>query len=78
MTPPNPHEREIPQEIADKILQGLTALEAKVVRLRFGIGGGSPMTVEKIARSTGMNRERIRQIEFKAIKKLGKRLQKKN
>ena len=44
--------------------------EAEVVRLRFGIDGGQPMTLEDIGARFGITRERVRQIEQKAMRKL--------
>ena len=46
------------------------AREAEVVRLRFGIDGGQPMTLEDIGARFGITRERVRQIEQKAMRKL--------
>ncbi len=41
-----------------------------MIRLRFGIGQGEPMTLEEVGRTLGVTRERIRQIEEKALMKL--------
>lgn len=51
-------------------LNGLTKREAKVLRLRFGLGVSSEHTLEEIGKQFGVTRERIRQIEAKALKKL--------
>jgi RNA polymerase primary sigma factor len=54
----------------------LTARQVEILRLRFGLGGGRQMTLEDVGRNYGLTRERIRQIESKALKKLRSRLQK--
>ena len=53
----------------DTILSDLTDREAEVVRLRFGLEDGQPHTLEEIGRKLGVTRERIRQIESKALTK---------
>lgn len=68
----NPHRRDIPQRIWDEVLKGLTDLEAEVVRLRFGLGGRSPMTVDKVSKTLGVSRERIRKIEAKVLNRVEK------
>jgi len=52
------------------VLETLTPREEKVVRMRFGIGEKSDHTLEEIGREFLVTRERIRQIEAKAVKKL--------
>lgn len=52
------------------MLDGLTRRDAKIVRLRFGLDDGRSRTLEEIAREFGVIRERIRQIEAKALRKL--------
>ena len=42
----------------------------RILRMRFGIGGGTDHTLEEVAQVFGVTRERIRQIEAKALKKL--------
>ena len=54
----------------DTILSELTDREAEVIRLRFGLEDGQPRTLEEIGRKLGVTRERIRQIESKALAKL--------
>ncbi|MDR4493229.1 MAG: RNA polymerase sigma factor RpoD/SigA [Nitrospirales bacterium] len=54
----------------DQILQVLTPREKEVVRLRFGIGVDEAWTLEQVGRSMNVTRERIRQIEVVALKKL--------
>lgn len=51
-------------------LRGLNEREEKVIRMRFGLDEGCPMTLEEIGRVFGVTRERIRQIEAKALRKL--------
>ena len=60
----------ITREAVEKVLSSLPFREAQVIRLRFGIGGGSPQTLERVGQHFGVTRERIRQIEAKALKKL--------
>lgn len=54
----------------DRILETLTPREQTVIRLRFGIGQDEPRTLEQVGQSLSVTRERIRQIEAKALKKL--------
>ena len=56
----------------DNILQGLTEREEKVLRLRFGVEDGRTRTLEEVGKEFNVTRERIRQIEAKAIRKLKK------
>jgi len=60
---------EITQQVA-QALGSLSPREEAVVRLRFGIGQGESMTLEEVGRTLGVTRERIRQIEAKALMKL--------
>lgn len=55
------------------MLGGLTEQQSRVMRLRFGIGGGEPMTLEKIGAEEGVSRQRIMQIEKLAFRKLRER-----
>ena len=51
-------------------MQGLTEREEKVLRLRFGLLDGRTRTLEEVGREFNVTRERIRQIEAKALRKL--------
>ncbi len=53
-----------------KILSTLTEREAKIIKLRFGIDSGYPRTLEEVGKIFKVTRERVRQIEAKAIRKL--------
>ena len=59
-------------------LDTLTTDERRVITLRFGIDGDDPQTLEKIGKIFGVTRERIRQIEQKALNKLRKTVKRKN
>ena len=54
-----------------KVLATLTPREEKVVRMRYGIGEKSDHTLEEVGQVFDVTRERIRQIEAKALRKLG-------
>ena len=54
----------------EKILSTLSQREERVIRLRFGIGDGCPRTLEEVGAIFNVTRERIRQIEAKALRKL--------
>ncbi len=58
------------KEEMDKILDTLTEREKRVLRLRFGIGDGYPRTLEEVGSMFNVTRERVRQIEAKALRKL--------
>jgi RNA polymerase primary sigma factor len=63
------HRTEMTQQL-DRILSTLSPREQTVIRLRFGIGYDEPCTLEQVGQSLSVTRERIRQIEAKALKKL--------
>ena len=74
-------ERDSPEESAanqilkeqlSEIISTLTDREQKIIKLRFGIGGGRPHTLEEVGSEFDVTRERIRQIEAKALAKLRK------
>ena len=58
------------KEATKDVLAGLTAREAKVLRMRFGIGMNTDHTLEEVGKQFDVTRERIRQIEAKALRKL--------
>jgi RNA polymerase primary sigma factor len=53
-----------------KVMQDLTDREERVLRLRYGLDDGHPRTLEEVGKEFGVTRERIRQIEAKALRKL--------
>jgi RNA polymerase primary sigma factor len=54
----------------ESVLKSLTPREEQVLKLRFGIGDGTEHTLEEVGRTFNVTRERIRQIEYKALRKL--------
>ncbi|ORU90656.1 MAG: RNA polymerase sigma factor RpoD [Cycloclasticus sp. symbiont of Poecilosclerida sp. M] len=58
------------RESTQDVLAGLTAREAKVIRMRFGINMNTDHTLEEVGKQFDVTRERIRQIEAKALRKL--------
>ncbi len=54
----------------DEVLGTLSPREARVLRLRFGLDTGTPYTLEEVGEKFGLTRERIRQIEGKALRRL--------
>ena len=70
---------ELPEDIAtqtilredlEEVLNTLTPREKEVIIMRFGLAGGREYTLEEVGRRFGVTRERIRQIEAKALSKL--------
>ena len=57
-------------EQLEEVLQTLTPREAMVLKLRFGLDDGRPRTLEEVGKKFAVTRERIRQIEAKALRKL--------
>ena len=58
------------KEATQGVLSGLTPREAKVLRMRFGIDMNTDHTLEEVGKQFDVTRERIRQIEAKALRKL--------
>ena len=58
------------QEQTESVLRTLTPREERVIKMRFGVGDGSEHTLEEVGQSFAVTRERIRQIEAKALRKL--------
>ena len=63
---------QILKEQLAEIISTLSEREQKIIKLRFGIGGGRPHTLEEVGAEFSVTRERIRQIEAKALSKLRK------
>jgi RNA polymerase primary sigma factor len=55
-----------------KLLSRLTEREQDIIKLRFGLGCNSPKSLEELSQLLGVSRERVRQIECRALKKLRK------
>ena len=73
-TAPSPAElaaHQLFRDAVNEVLDTLTEREAGVIRLRFGLEDGQSRTLEEVGRNFGVTRERIRQIEAKALAKLG-------
>jgi RNA polymerase primary sigma factor len=58
------------QEQLGEVIETLTDREQQVIRLRYGLGDGRPRTLEEVGKEFHVTRERIRQIEAKALRKL--------
>ncbi len=70
---PSPYEQVKDKDLSEKVrnlLSTLSPREEKIIRLRFGIGEESEYTLEEIGKRFGVSRERIRQIEKKALSRL--------
>jgi RNA polymerase primary sigma factor len=70
---PGPEETALAQarrEAILKVLEGLPPREAEVIRLRYGLDGFPPLTLEEVARKLRVTRERVRQLERKALTRL--------
>ena len=70
LSPPDAATFEGLRETTEMVLESLTAREAKVLRMRFGIGMNTDHTLEEVGKQFDVTRERIRQIEAKALRKL--------
>jgi RNA polymerase primary sigma factor len=62
--------RELLKEHLDDVLNTLSPREKRVLQLRFGLEDGKQRTLEEVGKEFGVTRERIRQIEAKAVRKL--------
>ncbi len=62
--------KQLLKENIEEVLESLSDREARVLKMRFGLDGYQPMTLEEVGREFGVTRERIRQIEAKALRKL--------
>ena len=58
------------KDVTEAVLKTLTPREEKVIKMRFGVGDGSEHTLEEVGQNFAVTRERIRQIETKALRKL--------
>ena len=58
------------KEMTENVLKTLTPREEKVIKMRFGLDNGSDHTLEEVGQNFAVTRERIRQIEAKALRKL--------
>ena len=70
MSPEDYTTNELLKDEIDDVLLTLTEREEKVIRLRFGLEDGKARTLEEVGQMFGVTRERIRQIEAKALRKL--------
>lgn len=69
-TPVDAASKQLLKDHLEEVLHTLTDREAKVLTLRFGLDGGQSKTLEEVGKVFGVTRERIRQIEAKALRKL--------
>jgi RNA polymerase primary sigma factor len=69
-TPPDVAYHHMLQEKLEDVLATLTPREARILRLRFGLQNGRSYTLEEVGKKFGLTRERIRQIEGQALRKL--------
>ncbi len=69
-TPPDTAYHHLLQEKLEDVLSTLTPREARILRLRFGLQNGRSYTLEEVGKKFGLTRERIRQIEGQALRKL--------
>ena len=70
ITPEEYDNKQLLLDVLNEVLQGLTDREERVLRLRFGLYDGQTRTLEEVGNIFSVTRERIRQIENKALKKL--------
>lgn len=70
VNPADAYVKEANGEMVDMVLSTLSDREANIIRMRFGIGRDRAMTLEEVGKEFSLTRERIRQIEAKALRKL--------
>lgn len=70
VNPESAYIKESNGDVVNAVLDTLSDREANILCLRFGIGGKKAMTLEEVGKEYGLTRERIRQIEAKALRKL--------
>ncbi len=70
LTPYEATSKRLLKENINEVLHALSDRESKVLKMRFGLEGARPMTLEEVGKKFGVTRERIRQIEAKALRKL--------
>jgi RNA polymerase primary sigma factor len=70
LSPVDQASKQLLKDHLDEVLHTLSDREAKVLKLRFGLEGNKQMTLEEVGKVFGVTRERIRQIEAKALRKL--------
>ncbi len=70
LPPPDAASRQLLKEQIEKVLESLTPRERQVLELRFGLENGRSRTLEEVGKKFQVTRERIRQIEAKALRKL--------
>ncbi|HVR75104.1 MAG TPA: RNA polymerase sigma factor RpoD/SigA [Planctomycetota bacterium] len=61
---------EVEVELIEKLLASIDVRDAKILRMRYGLDSGDPMTLKEIGEKVNLSRERVRQIENEALKKL--------
>ena len=69
-SPVNAATYEMLKDKLEKVLETLTFREREIIKLRYGIGDGYTYTLEEVGRIFKVTRERVRQIEAKAVRKL--------
>jgi RNA polymerase primary sigma factor len=70
LAPADAASHQLLKEQVEDVLDSLTQRERRVLQLRFGLDDGRSRTLEEVGREFGVTRERIRQIEAKALRKL--------
>jgi len=69
-TPDDEVQHEAELKHLEELLERVDHREATILKLRYGLGGEDPMTLKEIGKRIGLTRERVRQIEHEALKKL--------